>query len=159
MSVAGGLAYPGPGVLSGCTGGLFEHPRVPRSPRENENATLFRCTFQLLDGPAPPVIFFPQVNFPLLSPEQGTSTSASPKLLLKRREASLAQPCPTPGDPVDCSPLGSSIRGMLQARIREWVAIPSSRGILPTQESNPGLRHWQADSLSAELRGKPNPWR
>ena len=153
MSVAGGLAYPGPRVLCGCTGGLFQHPRVPLSPRENETAIVFRCTSLLLDGPAPPVIFFPRVNFPLLSPKQGPSTSASPKLLLKRREASLAQSCPTLG------PLGSSIRGMLQARILEWVAMPSSRGILPTQESNPGLLHWQADSLPAELRGKPNPWR
>ena len=31
-------------------------------------------------------------------------------------------------DPVDCSPPGSSVRGILQARILEWVAISSSRG-------------------------------
>ena len=31
--------------------------------------------------------------------------------------------------------------GILQARILEWVAMPSSRGIFPTQESNPGLPH------------------
>jgi len=31
--------------------------------------------------------------------------------------------------------------GILQARILEWVAIPSSRGIFPTQELNPGLLH------------------
>ena len=31
-------------------------------------------------------------------------------------------------DPVDCSPPGSSIHGILQARILEWVAMPSSRG-------------------------------
>jgi len=30
--------------------------------------------------------------------------------------------------PMDCSPLGSSISGILQARILEWVAVPSSRG-------------------------------
>ena len=30
--------------------------------------------------------------------------------------------------PMDCSPLGSSVHGVLQARILEWVAIPSSRG-------------------------------
>ena len=30
-------------------------------------------------------------------------------------------------DPVDCSPLGSSVHGILQARILEWVAISSSR--------------------------------
>ena len=31
-------------------------------------------------------------------------------------------------DPMDCSPPGSSVHGMLQARIQEWVAIPFSRG-------------------------------
>ena len=30
--------------------------------------------------------------------------------------------------PQDCSPPGPSVRGILQARIPEWVAIPSSRG-------------------------------
>ena len=33
-------------------------------------------------------------------------------------------------DPMDCSPSGSSVPGILQARILEWVAIPSSRGAL-----------------------------
>ena len=31
-------------------------------------------------------------------------------------------------DPMDCSPPGSSVHGILQARILEWVAIPFSRG-------------------------------
>ena len=31
-------------------------------------------------------------------------------------------------DPVDCSPPGSSVHGILQARILEWVAMVSSRG-------------------------------
>ena len=35
---------------------------------------------------------------------------------------------PTPCDPVDCSPPGSSVHGILQARILEWIAISSSRG-------------------------------
>ena len=39
-----------------------------------------------------------------------------------------AQSCPTLCDPVDCSPPGSSVHGILQARILEWVAIPFSRG-------------------------------
>ena len=39
-----------------------------------------------------------------------------------------AQPCPTLYDPMDCSPPGSSVLGIVQARILEWVAISSSRG-------------------------------
>ena len=48
---------------------------------------------------------------------------------------------------------GSSIHGILQARILEWVAFPP--GDIPTQGSNPGLLYWQADSLSLAPPGKP----
>ena len=39
-----------------------------------------------------------------------------------------AQPCLALCDPMDCSLPGSSVRGILQPRILEWVAMPSSRG-------------------------------
>ena len=39
-----------------------------------------------------------------------------------------AQSCLTLCNPMDCSPLGSSVHGILQTRILEWVAISSSRG-------------------------------
>ena len=48
----------------------------------------------------------------------------SPEILC----ALLPQLCPTPGSSTDCSPSGSSIHGILQARILEWVAISLSRG-------------------------------
>ena len=38
------------------------------------------------------------------------------------------QSCPALGDPTDCSPPGSPIHGILQARTLEWVAMLSSRG-------------------------------
>ena len=41
--------------------------------------------------------------------------------------AQSLQSCPTLR-PMDCSPPGSSVYGILQARILEWVAMPSSRG-------------------------------
>ena len=41
---------------------------------------------------------------------------------------SVAQSCLTLCNPMDCSPPGSSVHGILQARILEWVAISSSRG-------------------------------
>ena len=40
----------------------------------------------------------------------------------------VAQSCPTLWDPMDCSPPGSSVHGILLATILEWVAIPFSRG-------------------------------
>ena len=42
--------------------------------------------------------------------------------------AKLLQSCLTLCDPMDCSPSGSSVHGILQARILEWVAMPSCRG-------------------------------
>ena len=42
--------------------------------------------------------------------------------------AQLRQSCPTLCDSMDCSLLGSSVHEILQARILEWVAMPSSRG-------------------------------
>ena len=42
-------------------------------------------------------------------------------------------------NPMDCSPRGSSVRGISQARILEWVAISSFRGPFPTWGSNPHL--------------------
>ena len=44
---------------------------------------------------------------------------------------SVAQSCPTLCDPMDCSLPGSSVHGIFQSKILEWVAI-SSRGDLPT---------------------------
>ena len=40
----------------------------------------------------------------------------------------ISESCPTLCDPVDCSPPGSSVHGISQARILVWVAISSSRG-------------------------------
>ena len=42
--------------------------------------------------------------------------------------AKLLQSCATLCDPIDCSPPGSSIHGILQAGILEWAAMASSRG-------------------------------
>ena len=43
-------------------------------------------------------------------------------------KVNVAQSCPTVCNPTDCSPPGSSVHGILQARILEWVAIPFSSG-------------------------------
>ena len=51
--------------------------------------------------------------------------------------AKSRQSCPTLCDPIDGSPPGSSIPGILQARILEWVAISFSKGTTrhPQKES------------------------
>ena len=45
----------------------------------------------------------------------------------KKKQSEVAQLCPTLCDPMDCSLPGSSIHGILQARVLEWVAISFSR--------------------------------
>ena len=47
------------------------------------------------------------------------------------------QSCPTLCNPVDCSPPGSSVHGILQVRILEWIGISYPRGSLPHQERTP----------------------
>ena len=58
---------------------------------------------------------------------QTNSLSSKPpgKVLTKML---VTQSCPTLCNPMDCSPPGFSIHGILQARKLEWVAIPFSRG-------------------------------
>ena len=59
-------------------------------------------------------------------------------------------------NPMNCSPLGSSVYGILQPRILEWVAISSSRGSSGPriETASPVAPALQADSLSYEPPGK-----
>ena len=66
----------------------------------------------------------------------------------------VAQSCPALCDPMDCSPPGSSVHGISQARILEWAAMLSS-GDLPNLGIKPGSPALQADSVPPEPPGKP----
>ena len=46
-----------------------------------------------------------------------------------KSESEVTQSCPTPIDPMDCSPSGSSIHGIFQARVLEWGAIAFSKSM------------------------------
>ena len=53
-----------------------------------------------------------------------------------KSESEVAQLCPTPSDPMDCSPPGSSVDRIFQARVLEWAAIafselPPVNSVLP----------------------------
>ena len=70
-------------------------------------------------------------------------------------QVSVTQSCPTLCDPMDCIPPDSSVHGILQARILEWVAISFSRGSF-----RPGIEPrspvLQPDSLPSEShQGSP----
>ena len=43
-----------------------------------------------------------------------------------KSESEVIELCPTLSDPMDCGPPGSSVHGIFQARILEWVAIAFS---------------------------------
>ena len=66
----------------------------------------------------------------------------------------VSQSCPTLYDPMDCSPPVSSVHGISQAGILEWVAILFSR-VLPDLGIKPGSPALQVDSLPSEPPRKP----
>ena len=70
--------------------------------------------------------------------------------------AKFLQLCPTLWDPMHQSPPGSSVHGIVQERILEWVTMPST-GDLPDPEIEPSslrLLRWQVGSLPTAPPGK-----
>ena len=98
------------------------------------------CFLLLLLGKLKPVsptwdIFVKYIFVPELMKEEKkyiVSPNCSPQMLLCVYffclHAKSLQSCPILCNHVDCSPPGFSVHGILQARILEWVAMPSSRG-------------------------------
>ena len=87
-----------------------------------------------------------------------TTPCAIIHILQLGKPCSVAQPCLTLRNPMDCSPPGSSVHQISQARIQEWVAISFSRGSSwPRDWTHSLLRllHWQADSLPLSHLGNP----
>ena len=76
-------------------------------------------------------------------------------------ESEVAQSCPTLCNPMDCSLPGSSVHGIFQAKVLEWVAISFSRGSSQPRELNPGHPHCESErkwkSLS-HVRLFVTPW-
>ena len=70
--------------------------------------------------------------------------------------AQSLQSCPTLCNPMDCGSPGSSVHGILQARILEWVAILSP-GDLPNPGIEPTPPALQVDSLLLSHQGSPIP--
>ena len=66
----------------------------------------------------------------------------------------VTQSCPTLCDPMDCSLPGFSVHGILQARILEWIAIPSSRGSSQPRDRISSIR--QGNNAYHSLRGLDN---
>ena len=69
-------------------------------------------------------------------------------------ESEVAQSCPTLCDPMDCSPPGSSVLGIFQARVLEWIAISFSRG-----SSRPRDRTRVSRIVDRRFTDLGSPWR
>ena len=72
-----------------------------------------------------------------------------------KSESEVAQSCLTLSDPMDCSPLGSSVHGIFQARVLEWGAIAFSELSLRGQKSVLVKSHC---SMLKKLEGKVDGW-
>ena len=72
----------------------------------------------------------------------------------RKKESEVTQSCPTLCNPMDCSLPGSSVHGIFQARVLEWVAIPSPG--IPNPGIKPRSPALQADALPSEPPGKPS---
>ena len=102
----------------------------------------------------------------MLMPLSTTATNGSEKAFLLFVSLNLVygcvhakslQSCLTLCNTLDSSPPGSSVHGILQARILEWVAMPSSRGSSRLGDRtclSHCLLHWQASSLPRAPPGK-----
>ena len=68
-----------------------------------------------------------------MTPLMAESEEELKSLLMKvKSESEVAQSCPTLSDLMDCSPPGSSVHGITQARVLEWVAIAFSGAVVLT---------------------------
>ena len=83
--------------------------------------------------------------------------SNSTVLTSYQRISEVALSCPTLCDPMECSLRGSSIHGIFQTRVLEWVAISFSRA-LPDPGIKPRSLALQADTLPSEPPGKQKPF-
>ena len=77
------------------------------------------------------ILCHPLLHLPSIFPSTGGFSN----------ELALPIRWPTLCDPRGYNPPGSSVHGILQVRMLEWVAIPFSRGIFLIQGSNLGLLH------------------
>ena len=67
-----------------------------------------------------------------------------------KSESDITQSCPTLSDPMDCSPPGSSVRGIFQARVLEWGAIAFS-DYFPYQSKTKSILFFKLYKLSYYL--------
>ena len=132
----------------------LRHSQPPPPPAHTHTHTLAKVVlFALFSFPWLSYFFFsflllqaftelpnPQESFSALSPPSSLPGNIPPLWLYVY--VLVIQSCPTLCDSMDYSPPGCPVHGILQAKILEWVSMPSSRG-------SAQLRDWTQDSCTA----------
>ena len=89
----------------------------------------------------------------------GKNTRVGCRFLLQcmkvKSESEVSQSCPPPSDPMDCSPPGSPVPGILQARTLEWVAIAFSENTMQMFL----ISHWKVEIVRMTIRSYTQPTR
>ena len=114
-------------------------------------STFYLCIYLYIN------LFFNLSSIYLLSCMSYLSIHASIHLSSICLGAKSLQSCLILCDLMDCSPSGSSVYGILQARTLEQVAISSSRDTFPTQGLNPSLLYCRWVLYHLSLWGSPTP--
>ena len=96
---------------------------------------------------------WPKLNYHIIKAYSILNFMPSPSSLPIESGSVKSLSCVRLWDPMDCIPPGSSVHGILQARLLEWVAFLSS-GALPNPGIKPGSSALKADSLPSVLPGK-----
>ena len=121
------------------------------------NMQLFHITFYYYTPPKPNMLDFPQhsqIWTSILQLIATLSYISPPKLVSSYSCCCLVTTlCLTLCNPMNCSLLDSSVHGVSQTRILEWLAIPISKGS-SQPEIQPRSPAFQADFLLSELPGK-----
>ena len=104
----------------------------------------------------PPDGLFIYIHVYLAAPELSCSRQDLPMFVAACCCCLVAQLCLTLCDLIDCSSPGSSVHGILQARILEWVTISLSRGIFLTQGLNLCLSHCRQTLYRLSHQGSPS---
>ena len=136
-----------PPVNAGDTGDVGSIPGQGRSPGEgNSNPLLFSCLENSMGRDAwQATVHRVTESLTQLSMHYSQAIRRDKVILHKAMisrgksecQSLVLTPCLTLFDPMNCSPPGSSVHEMFQARILEWVVIPFSRG-----SSQPRDRTW-----------------
>ena len=89
--------------------------------------------------------------------EEGASKDEETLDFASTQWSSYSLRCPTLCDPMNCSPPGSSVHGILQGRILEWISLSLLQGIFPIQGSNRvSCLHCRRILYRLSHQGKPN---